>query len=230
MATPTPAIVIKVGGFITFKERANLIARLETTNPHNLAVGDTVLVAAEDGTFNGSRVVTAIPSARTFEFAIGAGTLARSAGAGTGTVTPTAVALTSSRPVLPVDALETTNGGGTVNAGGRVWRNTAVDSGIRDTPAVLRLRRAGTIAINCNVTNTDPATAASANTSVTVTDPVAVAAAADQVGGVIPPSKLPFVYLDPTLATPGLPDAAAVDAAATLGSVLPTASQKVALS
>jgi hypothetical protein len=111
-----------------------------------------------------------------------------------------------------------------------VWRNTAIDSGVRDTPATLRVRRAGTVQINCNVTNTDPATAASANTPITATDAVATSAAADQVGGVIPPSKLPYAYLDPTLATPGLPDAASVDAALTLGTVLPTASQKLALS
>ena len=231
MAVPAPVITLSVGGPITFKTRALTVATIETTKAHNLAVGDLVSIVNEDATFNGTGLaVVSVPTALSFTYGITTGTNARTAGAGTGSVQPTTIALQINRPSLAIDAVES-GANGTVLAGGRVWRNVAVDSLVRDTPAVVNVRRAGTILANCNVTNTDPLTAASANTTLTVTDAIAASATTNLgTGTYIPMPLLPIEWRDPIIATPGLPTAAEMGAARQYGTVLPIVSQRLALS
>ena len=70
---------------ITNKALTSNVATLTTAANHNLSVGDTVVVAGVDATFNGSYIVTTVGSTTTFSYAKTAANVTATAATGTAT-------------------------------------------------------------------------------------------------------------------------------------------------
>lgn len=68
---------------VTNKVLTSNVATLTTTSAHGFAVGDTVVVAGVDATFNGTYVVTVVGSATTFSYALVATNVTSTAASGT---------------------------------------------------------------------------------------------------------------------------------------------------
>lgn len=256
MATQTPTISVYVAGLVTFKKLTSNVATLTLADAHNLIVGDSVVVASEDATFNGTYTVTAVGSSGTgkidqFSYAKTAGDVASTAGSGTGIVTPSNVKLTMARPELPLICKDTTSY--SPNPTSRSWRNGTTASGkpvnllpSAETPtgvSTLKIRRStGTNGAQANQTinmfcstDSNATTAASTNVTIAVTDSVLAAAVAAQTTNAIGAvttnmldASMPPEYRDPTICTPGVPTACELAAAKAYGTILPTASQAIA--
>lgn len=144
------------------------------------------------------------------------------------TVLPASATLTSAAPRATLTATDTASPYSPV-ATSKQWKlgGAAVPGATNiGTSQTLYAQRAGVHAVTLTVDNGTQGT--SAGTNVTITDSVATTAAAQAVGGVIPPVYLPFEYLDPTIATPGLPTAGDLYSARTYGTVAPTSAGVVA--
>lgn len=239
MAAPVPTIAVNAGGLITFKSLTSNVAEITTTTAHGLIVGDIVTIANEGAPFNGTGlVITAVPSTTKFRFAKTNANVTETAGAGTGTVTPTTVILTEDRPTVTLNAVE--SGSHSPAATARDWRQGTTSSGKTTASATLVIRRslgasgaAANTNINCLVTNGDAGgPVASSNVVVSVADAIAAAYVPTTLDGTsrVSPIALPKEYRDPTVATSGLPTAAELAAAKAYGTVLPSASQLLALS
>lgn len=85
VATPTVDVVATV----TRKALTSNVATLTTGAIHGLAVGDSVVVADVDATFNGTYTVTVVPSLISFSYAKTASDVASVADTGTATETIT---------------------------------------------------------------------------------------------------------------------------------------------
>ncbi len=68
---------------ISNKALASNVATITTATAHGLAIGDSVVVAGVDSTFNGTYIVVAVPTATTFTYARTAADVASSAATGT---------------------------------------------------------------------------------------------------------------------------------------------------
>ena len=75
---------------ITNKALTNNLATLTTASAHTYRVGDVVVVASEDATFNGTYSISTIPSNVTFTYTKTNANVASVAGSGTGTTSVTA--------------------------------------------------------------------------------------------------------------------------------------------
>jgi hypothetical protein len=82
---------------ISNKALTSNVATLTTSTAHGFAVGDSVQVAGVDSTFNGTYVITAVPSTTTFSYAKTATNVSSTAATGTAVVTD-AWLWTSDRP------------------------------------------------------------------------------------------------------------------------------------
>lgn len=193
MAVPSPTFTAAAGGAVTTKALTSNVVTLTTTTAHGLAVGDSVVVAGVDATFNGTYTVTVVPTTTTFSYAKTNANVTSQAA--TGTVTPATVALTADRPSVALTATDT--GSYSPAATAKAFRVGGVAiPGKTASPATLAVQRAGTVLIDLEVTNAD-GTANSADVSITVTDAVATQYANAK------PLDLPLEYRDPTIATPG---------------------------
>ena len=193
MPIPSPTFTTAAGGAVTTKALTSNVATLTTTTPHGLVVGDSVVVAGVDATFNGTYTLTGV-TANTVSYARTKVNVTSEAG--TGTLTPATMVLTEARPSVTLVGTDT--GTYTPAATSRRFRVGGV--AIPDktaSPAQLRVQRAGTVAIDLQVTNAD-GTADSADVTITVTDTVATQYANAK------PLDLPLEYRDPMIATPGL--------------------------
>jgi len=74
---------IVVGGTVTNKELTSNVATLTTASPHGLEVGDVVVVADVDATFDGTYTVTVVGTSTTFSYAKTAANAASAAATGT---------------------------------------------------------------------------------------------------------------------------------------------------
>ncbi len=86
-AVPTPTVGVVAN--VAFKALTSNVATLTTTAKHTLAIGDTVVVAGVDATFNGSYTVTSVPSSISFTYAKTASNVTKVAATGTATETVT---------------------------------------------------------------------------------------------------------------------------------------------
>lgn len=80
---------------ITDKELTSNVATLTTDRYHSFSVGTTVTVDGVDSTFNGTYIVSDIPSNTTFSYALTAGDVASSSASGTAEVQSTHIHLNS---------------------------------------------------------------------------------------------------------------------------------------
>jgi hypothetical protein len=71
------------------KELTTNVAKLQTTVPHGYSVGDVVVVTNVDATFNGTFVITGVPTSTTFTYPKTAGNVSPTAVSPTGTATVT---------------------------------------------------------------------------------------------------------------------------------------------
>ncbi len=74
---------------VTNKALTSNVATLTTASAHNYAVGETVVVAGVDATFNGTFVITVVGSSTTFSYAKTAGNVASQAATGTTSINQT---------------------------------------------------------------------------------------------------------------------------------------------
>lgn len=145
------------------------------------------------------------------------------------TLLPSTATLTVAAPRATLTATDTASPYSPV-AVGKQWKLATVaipgatNIGVTQT---LYAQRAGTLSATLTVDNGTQGTSAAA--TCVVTDSVAAAAAAAIVGSVIPPQFLPAEWLDPTIATPGIPTAAELYSARALGTVQPAAAQGAGL-
>lgn len=63
------ALAATLTNTVTNKALASNVATLTTTTAHTLAIGDIVVVGSVDATFNGTHVVTSVPTSTTFTYA-----------------------------------------------------------------------------------------------------------------------------------------------------------------
>lgn len=74
--------VAAVGTTVTNKALTSNVATITTSTAHNLVVGDVVIVAGVDATFNGTFVVATVPTGTTFTYAKTAGNVTSTASGG----------------------------------------------------------------------------------------------------------------------------------------------------
>lgn len=134
------------------------------------------------------------------------------------TRSPTTATLTQAAPTATITLTDTGTYSPAATARQYKLGGVAIPGADQVSDTVLAVG-GGTQTITLTVTNTD-GNATSAGSTVVVTDQVAADFSALAVGGVIPPPQLPLAWRDPTIATPGLPTAAAFYTAGKYGTIV----------
>jgi hypothetical protein len=89
---------------ITNKALTTNVATLTTSVAHGFAVGNTVVVAGVDSTFNGTYTITGVPTGTTFTYALVAANVVSAAATGTASVTTPGNSIGYAAPVAGIDS------------------------------------------------------------------------------------------------------------------------------